>query len=433
MMIKEPWLPVHPDLKKLERDANEMLDGIHRGDGTALAILRTHHPSPPDPRRATLEDAQLALGRWYGAPDWNRIVQSCQLIDAIWDDDADTIRKMVTVHPNLLHENAGIRNSNWGPPLSYAANVGRDDIITMLHELGATDLQKGIDRAVLQGRIETAKLLHRLLGAPKPPSGAFGSPAYTLSVSGTEFLFDTGGELIDADGNPDAPVDIVIESDSRSPEKKHRIIEMYAEHGFELPDTPMMALHRGRLDLLEKHFAHDPGLMTRTFSFAEIYPPDLKCQQPEPGSYQEFLPRTPISGSTLLHVCVEYDELDIARWLLGKGMSANVRAAVDENGFGGHTPLFGAVVSYPVFWMNFTGGWPGTRKPRGAPFAELLLEFGADPNARASFRERIETESGSPFRDHHDVTPIGWGKAFQNRMVVSEPAMEIIAAHGGAE
>ena len=27
-MIKEPWLPVHPDLKKLERDANEMLEGV---------------------------------------------------------------------------------------------------------------------------------------------------------------------------------------------------------------------------------------------------------------------------------------------------------------------------------------------------------------------------------------------------------------------
>ena len=32
---------------------------------------------------------------------------------------------------DLLRENAGIRNSNWGPPLSYAANLGRDRIIEM--------------------------------------------------------------------------------------------------------------------------------------------------------------------------------------------------------------------------------------------------------------------------------------------------------------
>ena len=168
--------------------------------------------------------------------------------------------------------------------------------------------------------------------------------------------------------------------------------------------------------------------LRRTFSWDEIYPPELKCQPLKPGSYDEHLPRTPIGNSTLLHAAVEYDELDIARWLLEKGMSANVRAAFDENGFGGHTPLFNAVVSYPIFWMNFTGGWPGTRKPQNAAFAELLLEFGADPNARASFREPVH---GGRHRDHVDVTPIGWGQEFQNRMVVSEPAIKLIAAKGG--
>jgi hypothetical protein len=48
-----------------------------------------------------------------------------------------------------------VRKSNWGPPLSYAANLGRDRIIRMLRELGATDLEHAIDRAVLQGRIGT--------------------------------------------------------------------------------------------------------------------------------------------------------------------------------------------------------------------------------------------------------------------------------------
>ena len=31
------------------------------------------------------------------------------------------------------------------------------------------------------------------------------------------------------------------------------------KHGLNLPDTPVMALHRGRIDLLEKHLSADPG------------------------------------------------------------------------------------------------------------------------------------------------------------------------------
>ncbi len=432
-MRPERWLGVHPDLEKVKREAKDLLDGIHRGDNDSIAELERYHGSAPSPKDATIGDAQLAVAIAYGAPSWERLLQSCELIDAIWDDNVDVIRKMVVDHPNLLHENAGIRNRNWGPPLSYAANVGRNRIIQMLHELGATDLEEGMGRAVLQGRIETAKMLHRMLGSPKPSPGAFGSPAYTLGVKATEFLFEIGGELLDENGEPDAPVDVVLATDSRNPSARHKLIELYAENGFELPDTPMMALHRGRLDLLEAHMRRDPLLLRRTFTFAEIYPPELKCQQIKPGTYDEFLPRTPIAGSTLLHVCVEFDEIEIARWLLEKGMDPNVRAEVDVNGFGGHTPLFGAVVSYPIFWMNFTGGWPGTRKPQNSAFADLLLDHGADPNSRASFREPVNIDGRSGFRDHHNVTPLAWGKAFQNRMVVSAPAMDAISARGGTE
>ena len=161
---------------------------------------------------------------------------------------------------------------------------------------------------------------------------------------------------------------------------------MYVEHGFPLPDTPMMALHRGRIDLLEKHLRRDPGLLKRTFTFEEIYPPELKCQRCKPRRYDEMFPRTPIADSTLLHVCVEFEEIEIARWLVERGMDVDARAAVDENGFGGHTALFNAVVGYPNFWMNFTGGWAWSRKPYETPFGDFLLEHGADPNARASFR-----------------------------------------------
>ena len=424
-------LPVRPDLDQLRHQAKDLLRAMRAGDPEALADLAQFHPQPPEPARAKLADAQLVLARSYEAPSWPRLVQCCQLIDAIWADDVETVRRLVTEHPELLHENAGIRNSNWGPPLSYAANVGRDRIIAMLHELGARDLEHAFGRAVLQGRVGTARELHRLMGSPRPPADMLGGPAYTLSVAGTELLFDLDLQLELKDGQPDAPVFVVLESDSRKPEARRRILELYVEHGVRLPDTPMMALLRGRLDLLEAHVRRDPELLSRTFTFAEILPPELGCTQPQPDSFADGLPRTPLAGSTLLHVCVEFDELEIARWLLAHGMSADARAAVDADGFGGHTALFNTVVSYPNFWMNFTGGWAHSKRPRQADFAELLLEHGADPNARASFREAGSWEGGRTVREHRDITPIGWGEVFQERIVVSEPAMEAIARRGG--
>jgi hypothetical protein len=422
--------PVRPDLDQLKHQAKDLLRAIHAGDAEAIVELQEYHPERIVPGDAKLADAQLVLARSYGAPSWPRLAQSCQLIDAIWKDDVEAVRRLVLENPNLLSENAGIRNGNWGPPLSYAANLGRDRIITMLRELGATDLQHAIDRAVLQSRIGTARMLHGMMGGPRPPRGALGTPAYSLSVSGTEFLFEIGAEMLDEPGGPGSPVEVVLCTDGRNRDAKHRILELYAEHGFAFPDTPTMAVHRGRIDLLAKHLQRDRALLERTFSYGEMFPPELGCRQPAPGKHDEGFPRTPLAGATLLHLCVEFEEIEIAQWLLAQGMNPDAPAATDEQGFGGYTALYGTVVCYPNFWMNFTGGWASSKKPYDSPFARLLLDHGANPNARASLRE-LGYNADDPVHERRDVTPIGWGEAFSNRIVVSEPAMRMIAERGG--
>jgi hypothetical protein len=190
-----------------------------------------------------------------------------------------------------------------------------------------------------------------------------------------------------------------------------------------------MAVHRGRIDLLEKLVRRAPALLDRTFTYAEIFPPELKCGQPVPAHHEGF-PRTPLAGATLLHLCVEFEEIEIAAWLLDEGMDVDAPAAIDAEGFGGHTALFATVVRYPNFWMNFTGGWAANKKPHDAPFARLLLDRGANPGARASLRE-TGYGADDPVHQHRDVTPIGWGDAFTNKIVVSEPAMALIAERGG--
>ena len=415
-------LPVRPDLEQLKHQAKDLLRAIRAGDPTAIADLEEHHPDKPDPANVKLADAQLVLARSYEASSWTRLVQSCDLIDAIWRDDVAAVRKLIAKNPQLLHENAGIRNNNWGPPMSYAANLGRDRIIDALLELGAKDLETALDRATLQGKITTAEKLHALLGAPRPTADLLGGPAYTLSPSGTAFALGAGAPVRDENGRRLAPVDVVLETDSRKPAAKHAILEMYVRHGLELPDTPTMALHRGRIDLLEEHLRRDPGLLRRTFSHEEIYPPEMGCHDEVLATHG-----TPLAGATLLHMCVDYDEMEIAKWLLERGMNVDAKAAVDRDGFGGHTPLFATVVSQPNFWMNYNN-----RGPQVAPFTQLLLNHGAEPNARASLRKQLHPGYGEDWmHEYRDVTPLSWGERFHNQIFVSRPAMQLIAERGG--
>jgi len=284
--------------------------------------------------------------------------------------------------------------------------------------LGAIDVQHAFDRACLQGKIETARRLHAM-GA-KPAAGSIGGTCETLNADGMAFLLELGAELVDERGDKLAPVALLLTTYSRDPEGKHRCLELADQHSLKLPDTPVMAVHRGRIDLLERHLKRDPDLPGRTFSLAEIYPPELGCGP----DLSYGLHGTPLDGATLLHVCVEFDEIEIARWLIEHGADVNARANVDADGFGGHTPLFGCVVN-----NSYLCG-----RQRDAASARLLLDYGADPNARASIRKQLHFVPDETMHEYRDVTPIAWGEQFHGQRYhdwVSKPAMRLIAERGG--
>jgi hypothetical protein len=420
-------LPVRPDLDQLKHQAKDLLTALRAGDPAVIGEFRDHYPECIDSATAKLADAQLVLARSYQASSWTRLVQAVKLVDAIWKDDVDTVRALVTANRNLLNEEALIRtDSNWGPPMTYAANLGRDRIIQMLHELGATDHRSALARAVLQGKIGTARMLHAMLGNPAPPAGALGGPAYTLSVEGTAFAFEVGAgaRVYDDAGSLLAPVDVVLQTDARNPAAKHAILEMYSQHGVVFPDTPTMALHRGRIDLLAEHLRRDPHLLSRTFTHREVYPAEMGCGDPI-----DAIVGTPLGGTTLLHMCVEYDEMEVAVWLLDNHMDVNARSAAGATGFGGYTALFSSVVSQPNFWMNYR-----KRGPSVAPFTQLLLDRGVDPNIRASIWKQLHPGHGDPARhEYHDVTALSWGRRFHAGIFVSESALRLIEDAGGVE
>jgi len=160
--------PVRPNLDQLKHQAKDLLRAIREREPEAVAQLHKHHSRQNvDPAAAKLADAQLVLARSYELPCWPRLVTACRMTDAIWRGDVETVRELVLKEPRLLHEAArGLPDSNWGPPISYAANVGQNTIIQKLREMGATDVQHAFERACLQGKIETARQLHAMGARP---------------------------------------------------------------------------------------------------------------------------------------------------------------------------------------------------------------------------------------------------------------------------
>ena len=124
-----------------------------------------------------------------------------QLADAIWRDDLEGVRALITRNPALIHEDALIRtDSNWGPPMTYAANLGRDRIIRLLHSHGAKDLASAAGRAALQGKADTVHVIYELGGKPSLDKLTLAGPAYTLSEEGTAVLLTLGARLVGPQG-----------------------------------------------------------------------------------------------------------------------------------------------------------------------------------------------------------------------------------------
>ena len=412
-----------PDLDQLRRKAKELLRAYRESDEEAVAAFEKFHPRINDadgneaarPNDAKLSDAQLVVARAMGVKSWPRLIQAMEMTSAIHRNDADAVRALIDKHPELLHEDAQGKKSNWGAPMSYAANLGRDKIIRMLMEMGAKDVQHAFDRACLQGKLETARWLFE--NGARLERGIVMNPCETLNAEGLGFLLELGAELCDEKGDRRAPLGMLLQTYSRAPEGKHRCLELVNEQGLMLPDTPVMAMHRGRIDLLEDQLQHDPDMLNRRFSYRDVYPLEAGCHDDDDSG----LHGTPLEGTTLLHMCVDFDEIEIARWLLDKGVDVDAAALVDSEGFGGQTPLFHSVVSQAAC----------NGRQRDGEFTRLLLDAGADVNPRVSIRKAIRFVEDESVHEFKDVTPLSYGEAFHYPQWVNRKAMELIAERGG--
>jgi ankyrin repeat protein len=120
---------------------------------------------------------------------------------------------------------------------------------------------------------------------------------------------------------------------------------------------------------------------------------------------------TPIDGTTLLHLAIDFDEQEIFELLLEHGADVNARANLDADGFGGHTPIFNAVVSH------------GSRQ---ASMARRLLEREASTATRASLRKFLDWCETPRWHEARDVTPAEWGRTFPDKGWVNAEALGLL-------
>jgi ankyrin repeat protein len=375
-------LPGRPNLRHLKNQAKDLLKA---GDAESLT------------------GAQFKIARLYGFASWPKLkahVDSLeeigQLKQAIDTNDLERVKSLMTRNPALHRAPLGYKDNGpltwvaecrvpWAPPsperlamAEWMIDHGSD-----VHQGGDGPLM----RAALFGhRIPMMELLvTRGADVNALWSGYFPilfAPCETVESASIKWLLEHGANPNCTEPRPryhGTALDYVIGTYGRSLELG-ACIEILLEAGgvtkYNVP--PVLDLLRGRLDLLAVQLDADPALLRRRFSRLDFGVTGTRLLT--------------LRGGTLLHVAAEYGNVETATLLLDRGVDVNIRAALDESGVGGQTPIFHAVTQF---------------YDEGLPVARLLLERGADLSVRAKVPGHYERPG-----EVVECTPLGYALRF---------------------
>jgi len=295
-------LPVNPSAEHLKKQAKRRV----KADGSL-----------------SLSEAQHALAREYGSSNWAELMHV-----------VETMSRGSTQTVNVKND---------FEPLPAAAN--RNDLVEVQRILGEGkftqhDLDLALARAVLKFK-ERRAIAELLIEYGADPDGQYGAnygpvvlaPCESLDADGIQFLVDHGADVAFAPMaskyGPQSPLRMVLGTYSRgSNAVKHRCIDILLEHGALVPTevTPVfMSIHRGRAEELRSLLQAQPALVRKSFR-----------EMPH-GNMQ-------LAGAALLHMAVEFGEMECVDVLIECGADVNTRADVTD-GVGGQSPVFHAIAS----------------------------------------------------------------------------------------
>ncbi len=375
-------LPERPNLRHLKDQAKDLLKS---GEAQSLT------------------EAQFKIARVYGFVSWPKLKEHVDSLEkigqlklAIDTNDLEQVKSLMTRNPALHRAPLGYNKNG---PLTWVAECripweapgpARLAMAEWMIAHGS-DVHQGGDgplmRAALVGhRIPMMELLVAH-GADVNAEwdGYFPiifAPCETVEPDPIRWLLKHGANPNCArEGRkyPGTALDYVIGTYGRSPqlgECMDILVEAGGATKYNVP--PVLDLLRGRVDLLTRHLDRDRTLVHRRF-------PELDF-----GSSGARLLK--LQGATLLHVSAEYGNVEAAKLLLERGADVNARAAVDESGVGGQTPIFHAVTQF------FDGGLPMT---------QLLVDRGADLSVRVKLPGHYERPG-----EVVECTPLGYAMHF---------------------
>jgi ankyrin repeat protein len=358
----------------------------------------------------SITDAQFQIARLYGFASWPKLrahvdslAEIGQLKEAIDTEDFERVKTLMVRNPEL--HRAPIRQGRashlhyvrwpltwvaecrapWGPPspVRLAMAEWMIDNGSDVHQGGDAPLARA---ALSDERIPMMELLvARGADVNALHGGHFCiifSPCETLAAASLQWLLDHGANPNCADPGrrfPGTALDYVIQTYSRSPSQSRCIDILLAAGGVTRYDVPAVLEILGhRLDRLRARLDAESGLVHRQF--------------PEVDFGSSGTRRLTLKGATLLHVAAEYGNVEAIDLLLARGANVNCRAAIDDTGVGGQTPIFHAVTQF------YDCGLPATR---------LLIERGADLSVRVKVPGHYERRD-----EFVECTPLGYALRF---------------------
>jgi hypothetical protein len=141
------------------------------------------------------------------------------------------------------------------------------------------------------------------------------------SVDGIRRCFSEGVDP-NAEFNGEPLIYELTSEYTRSPKFKD-CVKAFVNNGLVFEDKALLYVLLDDAMSLENEIKTHPGIVSKKYS--------LRCAY------------TPLYEASLLHICAEFDHISCASVLVKHGADVNVKAGVDENGFGGQTPIFHTV------------------------------------------------------------------------------------------